>query len=125
MAVKTAEQLEKMLKKAEGPSLSIDDAIWHWANVNKRGVIGWRYDVDEPPRYTSSMDAALTLLPTCGAAGACDEFADWQLSHVNGGMTIFAAVAPNRIEDAASFGANAAIALCRAIMAAHPFHLKS
>lgn len=125
MAVKTHDQIERLLKDLEGPSRAIDDEIWHWANVNKRGVVGWRYDLDEPPRYTESLDAALTLLPVCGEAGACDEFADWEIYHINGGMTIFAAVAPRRGLDGCSFGANAAIALCRAVMVVHPLHLKS
>jgi hypothetical protein len=123
--LKTAEQLSEILKDLDGPCRFTDDHLWRWANENKRGVIGWRYDLESAPPYTSSLDAALSLLPVCGLEGAIDERADYVIHHVNGGLTIFASVAPNTGLENSSFGANVAIALCRAVMDADPHHQRS
>ena len=57
------------------------------------------------PHYTTSLDAALTLVP--------EEF-DWLVSHVNGGLTIFAQVGPGK----EYFAETAPLALCIAALKA-------
>lgn len=121
MALLTDVQLSTMLRDLTAPCAMVNDCLWHWANANQRGVKGWCYDTRPAPAYTSSLDAALSLLPVVGNVGALDEKPDYILWYVNGGLTVQAAVAPNS-EDSVSFGQNAAIAMCRAIVDAAKYH---
>lgn len=115
--IMTAEELSETLRLADAPSAEVDDRIWRW--VNESGLCnGWQYDLKDAPAYTSSLDAAATLLPVTGAPGELDERADYIIEHVNGGLTIGARVA-TADSDHIVFGCNAASALSRAAIEAH------
>lgn len=62
----------------------------------------------DAPRYTSSLDVAVTLIP---------DGHDWILKHINGGLTIGARVGHND-PDRTSWGDTAAGALCAAALRA-------
>lgn len=65
-------------------------------------------DYWDAPHYTTSVDAALTLVP---------EGFDWTLGHTNGGLTIHAEVG-GRGDEYMRFGATPALALCAAALRA-------
>ncbi|AOR76560.1 hypothetical protein BES08_07220 [Novosphingobium resinovorum] len=110
----TSTQIAEALRTADAPSREIDDRIWRWVNEKQWGVKGWRYDLEEAPRYTESVDAALTLLPLCDTG----ERFDYVLEHINGGLTIGCQVGTND-PDAVVFGCNDASAISRACLVAH------
>lgn len=84
-------ELDEALRVLDEPSRELDDRIWAW--VNNSGLCnGWQYDLKDAPAYTSSLDAAVTLLPVVGKPGDLDERADYIIEHVNGGVTIGARV---------------------------------
>ncbi len=113
----SAAELILALGDLDGPSRPLDDRIWRWVNEQKLNPAapGWQYDLLEPPAYTQSVDAALTLLPILNAEG---ERADYILEHVNGGLTISAQVGHND-PDKRTWGENAAIALTRGALELH------
>lgn len=107
------------LESADGPSRELD------ADIAR--AIGWECVVRDPeaqgkyvcwrkhyrsgewimlPRYTASIDAALTLVP---------EGWDWAIFHTNGGLTIHAWCG-DKIDH---FGDTPALALCIAALRAH------
>lgn len=65
----------------------LDDQIWRLVNDKQWFFTGWQYDLKEAPRYTTSIDAALTLVPEgwfiklrCGKpVGAEGEFCHCEL----------------------------------------------
>lgn len=113
----TAAQISDAIRTAEEPSRSLDDRIWLWVNRNKLNPCapGWQYDLMDAPHYTSSVDAALTLLPK---GGPDNQPFDFVLEHTNGGLTIACRVGtPDK--DAMEFGCNNASAVTRAAIVAH------
>jgi hypothetical protein len=63
---------------------------------------------DEPPYYTSSLDAAVSLIP---------DGHDWILEHVNGGLTIGCRIGHND-PDRMSWGDTTPLAICAAALRA-------
>lgn len=63
----THEELIERLEKAEGPDTCLDELIWFVAEPSEY------HRVFIPPAYTSSIDAALTLVPV-----GCD----WDVGHI-------------------------------------------
>jgi len=51
------------LEAATEGSRELDDAIWLMANRQHWFGKGWRYDLEFAANYTTSLDAALTLVP--------------------------------------------------------------
>jgi hypothetical protein len=66
------------------------------------------------PPFTSSIDAALTLIPSEPRNEPSGTY-DWQLESTNGGLTISARVGP---EDTRSFAETPTLALCIAALKA-------
>lgn len=98
-----------------GPDRELDDRIWRWVNEHHIHGPGWRYDLEEAPRYTESLDAAYSLLP---ADGEPPQVVDFILEHTNGGMTIGARAGTS--DPAETFwGESDAIALTGAAIRAH------
>ena len=119
------------IERAEGPSRELDARIFAAVHpdevpspIVERGY-GWRYErglwwlatgedsrtppkTVSPPHYTTSLDAAMTLIP----AGH-----DYILEHVNGGLTISAMVGHNDRERA-SWGETDELALAAAALRA-------
>lgn len=62
------------------------------------------------PRYTSSLNAALSLIPG-GETASGPQRMDFILEHVNGGLTISAIVGSKNDEDR-KFGSTDALAIC-------------
>lgn len=90
------------LEAATGPDRELDIAIWHYlGNPKERTPLLW------VGCYTSSIDAALTLVP---------EGHDWSIGDVNGhfGGTPVAYVG----NDTARFGETPALSLCIAALKA-------
>lgn len=67
----TRDELIAAMEKASGPSRELDWGIHEWV----WGVAAPRMERMEPPSYTASIDAALTLVP---------EGYDWMVFSVNG-----------------------------------------
>lgn len=114
--VMTAEELIAVLKVLDAPDREVDDRIWRWVNEHKLNPAapGWQYDLLEAPAYTSSIDAAHTLIPLVPNE---DQHMDYVLEHTNGGLTIGARVGSSNPEHT-TFGHNEAIALSRASLEA-------
>lgn len=89
------------LESADGPSRELDWLIECTVNDHAR-ISG---PMHNDPRYTASIDAALTLVP----AGY-----DWAVFHTNGGITLHAWCGDR--ED--RFGATPALALAAAALKA-------
>lgn len=102
---------------------TIDVAIWtalhgdeqYKSVISFHGDYAVRYYPGPPeaeytklPRYTTSLDAAVSLIPTGH---------DWILEHVNGGLTIGCRVGHND-PDRTSWGDTAALAICAAALRA-------
>ncbi len=108
----TLPELERRLVAASGPDRAIDSAIGNatvdqkcWRVVDDKGNAeawgsfgeeeGW-YPAGECPPYTSSIDAALTLVPEkCGWAidGAAGSFAEAAVSGIESGRMATPAIA--------------------------------
>lgn len=121
----TALEIDAALKDPERYALSdlalrdIDDRIWRWVNENKLNPAapGWQYDLFAAPRYTTSVDDALTLRPVFDTPDG-PQAADYVLEHVNGGLTIGCRVA-SVDDEHMRFGDNDAQAIVRACLEAH------
>lgn len=83
---------------AERACFSIDRHIYALQRGRKSSI----------PKYTRSMDAAMSLIP---------KDHDYVLEHVNGGLTIGARVGHN-IPEQTSWGDTAALAMCAAALRA-------
>jgi len=122
------DELIAALERAEGPDRALDKAIFALAYPDKvpakvvTSGYGWREDNSGwwletgedarsprqtiyPPRFTASIDAALTLAP---------EGFDWEIARTNGGLTIHAKCGSHDM----AFGNTPAIALCIASLKA-------
>ena len=96
------DELIARIEAASGGSRELDWEIHLRDGLDGVGAYGAH------PYYTSSIDAALTLVP--------DGF-DWTLGHTNGGLTIHAEVG-GRGDEYLRFGATPALALCAAALRA-------
>lgn len=110
---KLAQIIEDLIKAAPGIDFYLNERIaaaTGWTLVDAVECL-WRSpdgQVSQPPLYTSSVDAALTLVP--------DEH-DWILEHTNGGMTICAYVGGIG-DECRMFGDSPALALAASALAA-------
>lgn len=96
----------------------LEDRVWQWANENKLNpnAPGWQYDIEEPPRYFASWEAAVSLVNAGVPKGT--EGPDYILEHVNGGITIGARVGTSDA-DLTSWGETDAEALALAALSFH------
>lgn len=125
---KLAQEIDEKLKTAvlESPDAfyrlrDLDDKIWRWVNNNKLNPTapGWQYDLFVAPRYTTSVDDALTFRPVYdNGRGDGPQAADFKLERLNGGMTIGCLVGSSN-EDDYRFADNEAMAIIRACFAAY------
>ena len=112
------------LEKIEGPDpdldLEIAEMIYGRASMllGDYKTYGWHIDGkllwSKDLHYTSSLDAALTLVPREPRNEVSGTY-DWQLESTNGGMTISARVGS---KDTHSFADTPAVALCIAALKA-------
>ncbi len=95
----------------EEPSEALDDKIWRWVNDSQLFFKGWQYDLEFAPKYTTSLDAAVTLVPRPWRTVHAEEY----LSQGSWGWTLRRALPEDY---AASTGKTAALALCAAALRA-------
>ena len=116
----TMSEIEKLIAKLEAASdgsKALDIAIWLTAvspTISPEVETGW----EKLPAYTTSLDAALTLVPDLGSS----KF-DWSLGFMNGSWGHAARVAgPAGEEGMCEYGHRpAALALCIAALKARSF----
>lgn len=99
-------RIADMVSHATRADRTLDAVIWQL--IPHHSVNGDKSNVFYAPRYTSSLDAAASLIP---------EGHDWILERVNDGITIGARVGHND-PDRTSWGETPALALCAAALRA-------
>jgi hypothetical protein len=125
-------KLSFICEKLDAPDREVDTTIWLAVTSGAtRRQTGYTHtasgkwcDIDETrdasgrliivPRYTSSLDAAASLIPS--------DF-DWILERTNGGLTICARVGHND-PDRSSWGNTPALALCTAALRAREVEVR-
>lgn len=112
------QDLIERLEKATGPNRELDQDIWDMVGSNEDSSIadGARL-IRHAPSYTSSLDAALTLVPENHRWTLCGEEVegDGNIRKPSAHVSMFLSnYAPNRFKE----GATTAIALCIAALKA-------
>lgn len=113
----TLKEIVWRLEAATGADRELDAEIW--LVVESRIVPLWpHWDVDDremmTPRYTASLDAAMTLVPVYTDEDGEHPY-DYIIEHTNGGLTIAARVGQ---QSDPSFGDTAPLAICIASLKA-------
>lgn len=112
--------LERVLMGPDATEFDLstaDDYIWHWVNKSKLNpnAPGWQYDLEDAPRYTSSLDAAIGLVERVRPGWL------WTISNERDGRCC-ATLGPAHSTfllggDIESYGATAPVALLAALLA--------